>query len=66
MKTQDNTINSSWAIFIEVLSDEFTAKTGVGVYAHISPMDVGQAYQQFQLRNVQMRLFVHDYVRHYA
>jgi hypothetical protein len=66
MKTQDNTMNSSWAIFIEVLSDEFTAKTGFGVYAHISPMDVGQAYQQFQLRNVQMRLFVHDYVRHYS
>ena len=65
MKTQNNTMNNSWAIFIEILSDEFTAKTGFGVYAHISPMDVGQAYQQFQLRNVQMRLFVRDYVRHY-
>lgn len=66
MATQHtNTIDSSWTIFIEILSDEFTAKTGFGVYAHITPVDVDQAYQQFQLRNASMRLFARDYVRPY-
>ncbi len=67
MTTQNtNTVDQSWMIFIEILSDEFTAKTGFGVYAHITPVDVGQAYQQYQLRNAPMRLFVRDYVRRYV
>jgi hypothetical protein len=67
MTTQNTaTADSSWTIFIEILSDEFTAKTGFGVYAHITPMDVDQAYQQYQLRNASMRLFVREYVRRYA
>jgi hypothetical protein len=53
-------------VFIEILSDEFTEKTGFGVYAHITPMDVSQAYQQFQSRNSSMRLFVREYVQHYV
>jgi hypothetical protein len=61
-----NTADSSWAMFIEFLSDEFTAKTGFGVYAYITPVDVTEAYQQYQLHNASMRLFVRDYVRHYA
>ncbi len=56
----------SWTIFIEILSDEFTAKTGFGVYAHITHVDIDQAYHQFQLRNTPMRLFARDYVRPYA
>ncbi|MDP1664433.1 MAG: hypothetical protein Q8L79_04830 [Methylobacter sp.] len=67
MATQNTaTTDSSWTIFIEILSDEFTAKTGFGVYAHITPTDVDQAYQQYQLRNAPMRLFVREYVRHYV
>ncbi|MGZ4953709.1 MAG: hypothetical protein ACXV8Q_01235 [Methylobacter sp.] len=66
MTTQNtNTADSSWMVFIEILSDEFTAKTGFGVYAHITPVDVDQAYQQYQQRNAPMRLFVREYVRHY-
>ncbi len=66
MTTQNtNTADSSWTVFIEILSDEFTARTGFGVYAHITPVDVGQAYQQYQLRNSPMRLFVREYVRSY-
>ena len=57
-----HTVDGSWTIFIEILSDEFTAKTGFGVYAHITPVDVGVAYQQYQLRNTPMRPFVRDYV----
>ena len=67
MSTQNsNKVDGSWMLFIEILSDEFTAKTGFGMYAHITPVDVDQAYQQFQLRNAPMRLFVRDYVRPYA
>lgn len=67
MTTQNtHTADSSWTIFIEILSDEFTAKTGYGVYAHITPVDVNQAYQQYQLRNAPMRLFVREYVRPYV
>jgi hypothetical protein len=56
----------SWTIFIEILSDEFTAKTGFGVYAHVTPVDIVQAYQQYQHRNTPMRLFARDYVRPYT
>ncbi len=67
MTTQQTSIaDGSWTIFIEILSDEFTAKTGFGVYAHITPLDVDQAYQQYRLRNAPMRLFARDYVRTYA
>lgn len=65
MSTQ-NTQDPSWTIFIEILSDEFTAKTGFGVYAHISPADINQAYQQYQLRNAPMRMFAREYVRPYS
>ncbi len=61
-----STVDGSWTIFIEILSDEFTAKTGFGMYAHITPVDVNQAYQQYQLRNAPMRLFARDYVRTYV
>lgn len=67
MTTQNtNTEYSSWSMFIEILSDEFTAKTGFGVYAHITPVDVNEVYQQYQLRNAPVRLFVREYVRHFA
>lgn len=64
--TTQNTHDSPWTVFIEILSDEFTAKTGFGVYAHITPVDVNQAYQQYQLENAPMRLFVREYVRPYV
>jgi len=56
-------IDSSLTTFIEILSDEFTAKTGFGVYAHITPTDVDRAYQEYQLSNVPMRLFVRKYIQ---
>ncbi len=62
MATQ-NTVESTWTVFIEILSDEFTEKTGVGVYAHITPIDVSEAYQQYQVNNAPMRLFAREYVR---
>jgi hypothetical protein len=67
MTTQNtNSVDSSWTMFIEILSDEFAAKTGFGLYAHITPTDVNQAYQQYQRRNAPMRLFASEYVRPYV
>jgi hypothetical protein len=66
MATQNTTtVDSSWTVFIEILSDEFTAKTGFGVYAHITPVDINQAYLQYQLRKAPMRLFAREYVQSY-
>jgi len=64
--TMQNTQDTSWTIFIEILSAEFTTKTGFGVYAHITPVDADKAYQEYRLRNAPIRLFVRDYVRPYA
>jgi hypothetical protein len=64
--TTQNTLDSSWTVFIDILSDEFTDKTGFGVYAHISPVDVNLAYQEYRQHNSPMRLFVRDYVQHYV
>jgi len=64
--TTQNTIDSSWTAFIETLSDEFTEKTGFGVYAHITPIDINNAYEQYQQHNAPMRLFAREYVRHHG
>jgi hypothetical protein len=57
-----NTVDTSWAVFIEILSDEFIEKTGFGVYAHITPVDINQAYQDYKQHNEPLRLFVRHYV----
>jgi hypothetical protein len=63
MTTQNlNTVDSSWIVFLEILSDEFIEKTGFGVFAHITPVDVKLAYQEYQLHNQPLRLFVRNYV----
>jgi hypothetical protein len=67
MATQNtNKVDGTWTVFIEILSDEFIAKTGVGAYAHITPVDLDYAYHQYQLRKASMRQFARDYVRPYA
>ena len=60
-------VDSSWTLFIDILSDEFLANTGFGIYAHINLEDIGKAYQQYrQYRQfASMRRFARDYVRHY-
>ena len=67
MTTQNaNTMDSSWTMFVEILSDEFIAKTGFGVYAHITPVDLNQAYRQYLQRKASIRLFVREYVQSYT
>lgn len=63
-----NTIvsDSSWMDFVETLNDEFTARSGKGMYAHITPHDVMQLYQQYQDRQMHVRNFARQCVRAYA
>jgi hypothetical protein len=39
-----HTIDTPWTLFIEILSAEFTTKTGFWMYAYITPVDVDKAY----------------------
>lgn len=59
MKTfnSSNEINIIRAIFIETLSDEFTSKTGVGVYAFLAPMDINQLFKDYLHQNRTIRFF---------
>ena len=59
MKTLNNSneINIVRAVFIETLSDEFTSKTGVGVYAYLAPMDINQLFKDYLHQNKTIRFF---------
>ncbi len=67
MKALNNLVaESNWVNFIETLNDEFTSKSGKGMYAHISPCDVLQLYAQYQTRDMGLRSFARRCVRSYA
>jgi hypothetical protein len=57
--------DSLWEQFIDALSYEFLRQTGFGVYAHITPLDVNSAYQEFKQHQVPINHFTHSYVRAY-
>jgi hypothetical protein len=61
-----NTVDATWTLFLQILSAEFTNKTGFGMYAYVTPVDVDKAYQDYQDSNTPMQLFVREYVRRYA
>ncbi len=61
-----HTVDATWTLFLHILSAEFTTKTGFGMYAYITPVDVDKAYQDYQDSNTPMQLFVREYVRPYA
>lgn len=58
--------NSRWWNFIETLSDEFIRQTGVGLYTHITPLDVRHVYKDFQQKKTPIRSFTREYVRPYV
>lgn len=60
METQNIThaINIVRAVFIETLSDEFTSKTGVGVYAYLAPVDINLLFKEYLHQNSAIRIFV--------
>lgn len=60
---QEKQNDSIWWNFIEALSDEFINQTGFGMYAHITPLDVHDVYQEFQQHQAPIRSFARDYVR---
>ncbi len=51
-------VNIVRAVFIETLSDEFTAKTGVGVYAYLAPVDINQLFKEYLHQHSAIRTFV--------
>ncbi len=63
---QNDEINMVRAVFIETLSDEFTSKTGVGVYAYLAPMDINQLFKQYLHQSNPLRFFTKCIVRNYV
>ncbi|MEI7795241.1 MAG: hypothetical protein WCI06_01245 [Methylococcaceae bacterium] len=61
----DRSDDSLWQQFMDALSDEFLKQTGFGIYAHITPLDVNSAYQEFQQHQMPIHHFAHNYVRAY-
>ena len=49
--------------FIETLSAEFTAQTGVGVYVYLSPIDINQLFKQYMEHRESIRVFTKKCVR---
>lgn len=58
--------DSLWQQFIDALSDEFLKQTGFGIYAHITPLDVHNVYEEFQQNQVPIHNFTHNYVRSFV
>ena len=65
MKTSNNTneINIARQAFIEMLSDECTSVTGVGVYAYLAPMDINHLFKDYLHQTLSIRIFVKRYVK---
>ena len=65
MKTlnNNNEINIIRKIFIETLNDEFTSKTGAGVYAYLAPMDINQLFKEYLHQSRIIKLFAQSCVK---
>lgn len=59
METFENNdeTNNARAAFTEILSDEFTSKTGVGVYAYLEPIEINQLFKQYLHQSKTIRVF---------
>ena len=44
--------------FIQILSEQFVAMTGYGVYVYLSPDDVETLFNRYQNENSPIRIFV--------
>ncbi|PKM11892.1 MAG: hypothetical protein CVV13_07520 [Gammaproteobacteria bacterium HGW-Gammaproteobacteria-3] len=55
--------NQARAAFIDMLSAEFMAQTGVGVYVYLTPIAVNQLFKEYLQRRESIRLFTKNYVR---
>lgn len=49
--------------FIEMLSAEFIAQTGVGVYAYLTPLAINNLFKQYLQHREPLSAFTKQYVR---
>ncbi|CCE24179.1 hypothetical protein [Methylotuvimicrobium alcaliphilum] len=49
--------------FIEMLSAEFIAQTGVGVYAYLTPLAINSLFRQYLQHREPLRAFTKQYVK---
>ena len=63
MNTLSNNFNINRLSFIDTLSDESTLLSGYGIYAHISPSNIEQAFLEFCQQNLSARIFSKHFLR---
>lgn len=51
--------------FIEILSAEFTSRTGVGVYVYLTPIDINSLFRVYLTNSETISIFVRNYVRNF-
>lgn len=49
--------------FIETLSAEFTAQTGVGVYVYLTPVDINQLFKDYLKHHEPIQIFIKKQVK---
>ncbi|QPK64308.1 hypothetical protein IVG45_04895 [Methylomonas sp. LL1] len=52
--------------FIEMLSREFVAMTGCGVYVYLNPLDVDQLFNNYQNLRMPIRAFARQCIKNVA
>ncbi|MGR9044945.1 MAG: hypothetical protein ACU83N_06605 [Gammaproteobacteria bacterium] len=65
METQDSIdiTNQTRSAFIETLSAEFIAQTGVGVYVYLTPIAINQLFKEYLQHRESIRIFTKRLVR---
>lgn len=65
METQDSidVTNQTRSAFIETLSAEFIAQTGVGVYVYLTPIAINQLFKEYLQHRESIRIFTKRLVR---
>lgn len=66
IRYETSTVIASRLAFIETLSAEFTARTGVGVYVYLTPMDINSLFKIYLSNRQTITIFVRQYVRNYS
>ncbi len=56
-------INAVRETFIQALSDEFTARSGFGVYAYLGPLDINQLFKTYLRQRLPLRPFIKPHVK---
>lgn len=62
---ESRTVAMTRLTFIEILSAEFTSRTGVGVYVYLTPIDINSLFRVYLTNSESISIFVRDYVRNF-